>query len=112
METWIGKIVTFKGKEQRYVILNMISHENMASTCYDRDYYIIRYEDLLEIQSLTEEQLTKHSKVLKISVSPNSEYISIPFDEVSDVAPFEIRRAVTYYFRQMEAQTKTITVYK
>lgn len=109
MEIGVGDVVRFKGKEQDYVVIKTDIHD-MASMCYDRDYYIMSYDDVIRTNYILEQDILHHLRIIKISVSPNSEYKDIPFEIVPNVAPFEIKKEVTYHFRQK--RPKTITVYE
>jgi hypothetical protein len=107
----IGSVVQFKGDEIKYVIVDMDIREEMSSVCYDRDYYIIKLDDIHRLEP-TENKFRNHLLTQRISVGPNhlDRYKDIPFIVVPNIAPFKIEAKTIYSITQMKA--KQITVYE
>lgn len=105
----VGSVIKLENNSDViYVIIGINSRENESSMSYDRYYYILRYDYMMEINNHTVSEKQLMQKCIEIYVGPKHK--SIPFREVNDIPPFNIEKIKMCKITQKEAKQVTIYV--
>lgn len=100
-----GDVVLWNGITM--VVVDMKSHEDLGSLCYDREYLLCKEELLHDKDVMTQEELDKSGTWVQVQ--------GLEFPEIEkacDIAPYEIKPVTVLKVRQKKAKTITMTVFE
>ena len=96
----LGSVVKFNN--EKYVITGFKNYETVGSCSYDRDYYLLPLNEMINKTKI------KENEGIKVEVRGMPK--QFPLEEIKDEAPFELTKQINYIVRRK--QPKTITIFE
>ena len=96
----LGSVVKYNN--EKYVITGFKNWETTGSCTYERDYYLLPLDDMVNRTQITENEGTK----VEVRGIPKP----FPLEEIKDEPPFEFRKKV--FFTVRRKQPKNVTIFE